>query len=69
MDLYKPILEGLKFFYPKMVGGGVILIDDYFSVAYPNIRQAVADYERELNKGLLKIPMGDNNGLAIIKPL
>ena len=67
MDLFKPIYEGLKFFYPKMTVGGVILIDDYFSKAYPNVKEAVAAYEKEFGIGLLKVPIGDNNGLVVIK--
>ena len=31
VDLYKPTLAGLEFFYPKMVCGGVILIHDYYN--------------------------------------
>ncbi|MDE7196895.1 MAG: TylF/MycF family methyltransferase [Helicobacter sp.] len=30
-DLHDPILAGLEFFYPRMVNGGAILVDDYFS--------------------------------------
>lgn len=33
-DLYEPTLSGLKFFYPKMLMGSVILIHDYFNNGY-----------------------------------
>ena len=29
-DLYKPIIEGLKYFYHRMTDGGVIFVHDYF---------------------------------------
>lgn len=29
MDLYEPILERLRFFYPRMVNGVAILVHDY----------------------------------------
>jgi len=67
MDLYKPTLEGLKFFYPRMVQGGVLLIHDFFTPAYPNIQKAVSDFENEFNINLSKTPIGDDLSLAIIK--
>ena len=67
MDLYEPTIGGLRFFYPKMSEGGVILIHDYFSEAYPNIEQSVDDYEREIGTRLHKIPIGDDISIAIVK--
>lgn len=29
VDLYRSVLEGLDFFYPRMVEGGIIILDDY----------------------------------------
>ena len=65
-DLYKPILEGLRFFYPRMVRGGVILVDDYFTPCYPNVKKAVECYKEEMG-GVYSLPIGDDRGLAIIK--
>lgn len=67
MDLYEPTIEGLRFFYPKMSDGGVILIHDYFNKAYPNIEKAINDFEKELGKRLHKIPIGDDISMAILK--
>ena len=67
MDLYEPTIEGLRFFYPKMSEGGVILIHDYFSEAYPNIEQSVDNFEHELGARLHKIPIGDDISIAIVK--
>ncbi len=67
MDLYEPTLGGLRFFYPKMSKGGVILIHDYFNKAYPNIEKAVSDYESEICESLHKVPIGDDISMAIIK--
>lgn len=67
MDLYQPTLEGLKFFYPRMSDGGIILIHDYFTEIYPNVEKAVDDFEREMNIKLHKMPIGDDISLAIIK--
>ena len=45
-----------------------MLLDDYFSTVYPNVRKAVSDYEYEHDVSLIKCPIGDGAGLAIIKP-
>ena len=68
MDLYKPIFEGLKIFYPLMVKGGVILIHDYFSVSLgKGIQKALSDYEKLLGYELCKVTIGDHASIAIIK--
>lgn len=68
MDLYKPTLEGLRFFYPKMERGGIIAIHDFFSDAYPNIEDAVYKYEEEIGHQLSLSPIGDDISIAILKP-
>ena len=67
MDLYKPTLEGLRYFYPRMKTGGVILIHDYFTESYPNIEKSIDDYESEIGIRLSKMPIGDDISMAIIK--
>ena len=67
MDLYEPTIEGLRFFYPLMLEGGVILIHDYFNKGYPNIEAAVDDFERELGRKLQKMPIGDGISMAVLK--
>ncbi len=63
-DLYQPTLEGLRYFVPKMVQGGCILVDDYFGVGYKGIKEAVKHFEQEY-KVLKKGPIGDHSGIAI----
>lgn len=67
MDLYKPTLEGIRYFYPRLVTGGIIAIHDFFSEAYPNIEQAVFEYEKEIGRPLTLAPVGDDISIAIIK--
>lgn len=67
MDLYKPTIEGLRFFYPRMRDGGVILIHDYFTESYPNIEKSIDDFEAEIGHRLYKMPIGDDISMAIIK--
>ena len=67
MDLYQPTLEALKWFWPRMVSGGVILIHDYFedTGTYPNLKKAVIKFTEEFN--VPTMPIGDNLSIALIK--
>lgn len=73
-DLYEPILEGLRFFYPRLAEGGYILVHDYNGldvsdnqyVTTEGVRQAVYDYEKEIGKIVSKVPISDRNGTLII---
>lgn len=68
MDLYKPQLEGLRFFYDRMVNGGVILLHDYYHPELPGVKIAVDEFlkERE-NEHISLFPIGDFCSIAIIK--
>ena len=64
-DLYTPILAGLRFFYPRMVSGGVILVHDYFTEYYHGVRKALADFEKDIGTEITKAPIGDGISIAI----
>jgi O-methyltransferase len=64
-DLYLPTLEGLKFFYPKVTKGGIIICHDYN--AWPGVRKAVDEFLH--GKAEIAIPMPDKSGSAIITKL
>ena len=44
VDLYKSTIDSLRFFFPKMVQGGIILIHDYHS---DGIQKAFAEFRTE----------------------
>ncbi len=67
MDLYTPILSGLRFFWNKMVPGGGIMIHDYFHSELPGVKKALHDFEAELGQTLAKTPIGDGCSIFIIK--
>lgn len=68
MDLYKPTLEGLRFFYPLMVKGGIIVIHDFFSKGYEGINAALKEFTEEIkNKKITPFPIGDHVSIAIQK--
>ena len=66
-DLYAPILAGLKFFFPRMVPGGVIFIHDYFNPNCPGVKQAIEEFRKKVNIGI--VPLGDYLTVSIPKPL
>lgn len=67
MDLYKPMYEGLKFFYNRVSKGGIILMHDYFSPTLPGVKAAVEKFEEELEMNLSKVPIGDGSSIAVVK--
>ena len=44
VDLYKSTIDSLRFFFPKMVLGGIILIHDYHS---DGIQKAFTEFKKE----------------------
>ena len=67
MDLYQPTYEALKIFWPQMVQGGIILVHDYFWPDCPGIKQAIDDYEKLINSKFLRLSIGDNKSIALVK--
>lgn len=63
-DLYEPIYEGLKFFYPKLQKGGYIFIHDFNNDEYKGAREAVVQFCNENYISYTPIP--DGCGTAII---
>jgi len=63
-DLYQPIKEGLKFFWPRMERGGYIIIHDYNNMQYKGAGQAVKEFCRENN--LFAVPLADLHGSVIL---
>lgn len=63
-DLYQPIYEGLKWFYPRMSKHGYIFVHDYNNVRYKGVKEAVLQFAREMD--LSFFPLSDYSGSAII---
>lgn len=53
-DLYTSIRDGLAFFYPRMIRGGVIVIDDYGTDNWPGVEKAVHEFCVENNVACIK---------------
>ncbi len=65
LDLYNPTIEGLKFFWPKMVKGGIILVHDYLSIGYEGVNKAVLEFEAMEN--VVPFPISDGWSVAFQK--
>jgi O-methyltransferase len=63
-DLYKPVYNGLKYFYPRLAKGGYIFVHDYNNQRYQGVRQAVKDFCSE--NQLSFFPLSDSCGTAVI---
>lgn len=62
-DLYKPIYDGLNFFYPRLNKYGYIMVHDYNNAEYPGAKKAVQQFS--LENGLSPIPIADGWGSVI----
>lgn len=63
-DLYEPVYQGLKRFYPLLNSGGVILVHDYNSLQFPGVKKAVKRFTEE--EGIFVVPLMDMHGTAVI---
>lgn len=58
VDLYQPTLESLEFFYPRLVAGGTIVMDDYGLMTCPGARQAANEFALTNGLDILELPTG-----------
>ena len=65
VDIYQPTKDSLEFFYPRLVEGGVIQIDDYNVMDWPGSKTAVDEF-LDVNRPrfFYEIPLG---GAFLIK--
>jgi len=63
-DLYKPIYDGLEYFYPRLNKGGYIFVHDYNNKGYEGAKSAVRDFCQQ--QGIGYTPMSDGWGSVII---
>jgi O-methyltransferase len=53
-DLYDSYMDGLNIFYDRVISGGSIIFDEYYSYKYPGALQAVIDFFKDKNDTLVK---------------
>jgi len=57
VDLYQPTHDSLRFFYSKMVVGGIILCDDYGFDSCPGAKKALDEFFSNKEK-IINVPTG-----------
>lgn len=65
VDLYKPILAGLEYFWPRLAENGYLLVHDYFSASYAGAKIAIEEFAEKHHVGF--IPIGDTLSVAFVK--
>jgi O-methyltransferase len=64
-DLYQPMFEGLKYFYPRLEKGGYIFVHDFFQEDFIGVKKAIFEYKNI--EDIHYLPLGDNCSIAIVK--
>ena len=65
VDIYKPTKESLDFFYPRLINGGCIHLDDYNFNEWPGARIAIKEFEKKNKISFsYEVPLG---GYFLIK--
>lgn len=64
-DLYAPMMEGLRWFWPRMAKGGYILAHDYNNASFAGSKQAVREFTQEV--GATYCPIADWGGTAVVR--
>jgi hypothetical protein len=64
VDLYKPIVAGLQYFYPRLSPGGCMFIHDYNNLRYKGVKTAVEEFVEATGAPLVQLP--DLAGTAIL---
>ena len=58
VDLKAPTLESVKFFYPRLSMGGVLVCDDYGFTSCPGATSAIDEYLADKPEKMLALPQG-----------
>lgn len=67
VDLYKPVLAGLEYFWPRIVENGYIFVHDYFSFSYAGAKKAIEEFAEKYGVGFT--PIGDAYSVAFVKKM
>lgn len=65
VDLAKPTAEGLRFFYPRMLPGGILFIHDY-NPKWPELMRVVDDFLKEIPENAVQASDKDTS-LILVK--
>ena len=66
VDFYQTTLDGLTYFWPRLVPGGCLLLHDWGNPALPGVAVALADYQARLGTVLPAVPLCDVGGSLVL---
>lgn len=66
VDLYEPTKASVEYFFPRMISGGIMILDDYGSLLCPGAKKAADEYFDRIGLPVLLFPSGQ--GLVINHP-
>jgi hypothetical protein len=55
VDLHQSTLDGLRYFYPRLAAGGILISHDYGDPTVPGVRRAFAEFMRDKPEPLVEI--------------
>jgi O-methyltransferase len=58
LDLHEPTAGAVEYFYPRLIAGGMLVCDDYGTIAWPGARRAVDEYCQTHKVPLLPLSTG-----------
>jgi hypothetical protein len=67
LDLYEPTKVALKYLYPLVVNGGVVILDEYAMTGFPGESKAFDEYFGSSKPTLIKFPYTPTPGGYFIK--
>ncbi len=65
MDLYQSTIDGLEFFYPRVVSGGYIFLHDFNNPDEPGVKKAVAEFFPGKPERIIELP--DYGGCVAVR--
>ncbi len=63
LDLYRSTLDGLHFFYPRLVHKGMIIAHDYGNWTAPGVKRAFDEFLAEVQEPL--VPLWETQCLLV----
>lgn len=58
VDLHDPTRDSIEFFFPRLVHGGMMLLDDHGIVSCPGARAAAEEYFAKTGDAIIELPTG-----------
>jgi len=65
MDLYQSTIDGLEFFYPRMVSGGYVFLHDFNNPDEPGVKRAVTRFFLGKPERIIELP--DYGGCVAVR--